>query len=64
MVRHAIRWLGSLLRGDMPSAVEHEMMSAYYLGYAWEDRRLHARSRRLVNGGPLPGESRSWQQTR
>ncbi len=60
MLRHAARWFGCLLRGDIPSAVEHEMMSAYYLGYAWEDRRLQrvrnerhssGRDEHLASGG-------------
>lgn len=64
MVRHSARWLVCLLRRDIPSAVEHEMMSAYYLGYAWEDRRLHARSRQLGKGGSLRGRPSAWHQTR
>ena len=58
MARNVARCFGSLLRRDTPSAMEQEMMSVYYVGYAWEDRRLRARSRRL--GGkrsPLPASS-------
>lgn len=42
MVRHIARWARCRLSGDVAAAVEHETMAAYYVGYAWEDRRLHA----------------------
>lgn len=57
MLRNAVRWFGSLLSRDIPSAMEHQMMSIYYVGYAWEDRRLHAQSRRLERNSPLPASS-------
>ena len=42
MVRHIARWARCRLSGDVAAAVEHETMAAYYVGYAWEDRRLHS----------------------
>jgi glucosyl-dolichyl phosphate glucuronosyltransferase len=41
LYRRALRWAGAILRGDVDSAAPHEMMMAYYAGYAWEDWRRH-----------------------
>ena len=46
MARHVLDGLGSLLRRDVIGATRHEMMLAYYAGFAWEDWRF-ARSARL-----------------
>ena len=39
--RHAVQCASSVARRDVGSAVQHEMMVAYYAGYAWEDWRRH-----------------------
>ncbi len=50
MLRHTARLVASLVRRDLRSSVEHEMMLAYYAGYAWEDWRRHEGRRRPANG--------------
>jgi hypothetical protein len=47
MARHFVEGFGSLLRRDVIGATRHEMMLAYYAGFAWEDWRS-ARSSRLT----------------
>jgi glucosyl-dolichyl phosphate glucuronosyltransferase len=39
VARHAARWVARGLRGQLIEAVRHEMMFAYYLGFAWEEWR-------------------------
>ena len=53
--RHAVRCASSVARRDVGSAVEHEMMVAYYAGYAWEDWR----GRRHSTHQPVPTRERS-----
>jgi len=46
LYRHVVRSLTAIVRRDVDSAVEHEMMVAYYAGYAWEEWRRHAQWKR------------------
>ena len=52
MARHVVDGLGRLARRDIIGATRHEMMAAYYAGFAWEDWRLPVRP------GSLPGPTR------
>ena len=46
MVRHAAAGVRSLARADIIGATRHEMMLAYYAGFAWEEwrRRVHTKN--------------------
>jgi len=39
LCRHSARCASAIVRREAGSAVENEMMAAYYAGYAWEDSR-------------------------
>jgi hypothetical protein len=45
MARHIVDGLRRLVRRDIIGATRHEMMLAYYAGFAWEDRRSARSSR-------------------
>jgi glycosyltransferase involved in cell wall biosynthesis len=56
MARHVLEALGRLARRDIVGATRHEMMAAYYAGFAWEDWRF-ARSCRLTPRSDPPAHA-------
>ena len=56
MARHVVDGLGSLARRDVIGATRHEMMAAYYAGFAWEDWRF-ARAARLTPRSDPPAHA-------
>ena len=56
MARHVVEGLGRLARRDIIGATRHEMMAAYYAGFAWEDWRF-ARSARLTPRSDPPAHA-------
>ena len=52
MVRHLIAGLGRLARRDIVGATRHEMMLAYYAGFAREDWRLARAAGLMPRSGP------------
>jgi glycosyltransferase involved in cell wall biosynthesis len=56
VARHVVDGLVCLARRDIIGATRHEMMAAYYAGFAWEDWRF-ARSARLTPRSDPPAHA-------
>ena len=59
LCRHSAGCASAFVRRDVASAVENEMMAAYYAGYAWEDSRRRRNS--LEPERAMSSQGDGWQ---